>query len=851
MQQYAKKIKLTNGLNVIYEHNDNAEIVSVQIAVKVGSVNETDDESGICHLIEHMVFKGTTSFKAGEIATIVEAHGGELNAYTSLDQTVYYINVPSRHFGLALKIIKEMAFDAGFDATELAREKEVVIEEIRRGQDSPHRVLGETLFKMAFNVHPYGRPVIGTDENVRGFSSEKILGFYKRHYTPQNMILGVCGNISESELSRGLEDLFRFQLASPMHDPDITPEPAKTESVIATKSMEINATYLDIAFAAPRITHPDVPALDVLSHLLGESDTSLLEQTIREKENLVHSIYTSCYTPKYPGLFMIGAHVDPKNINKALHSIKEKILMVQDRLFEDEKIERAKLIARSQIIYEKQTCEGTARKWLTYETTAGDYNFDENYLEKISKLTTADIQKVAREYLDFSKATVVVLHPDKVKVSIDEKIFGKKAHLAQAKATKPVRKVNDISLYRLDNGLRVILKENHRLPLVSVKTASLGGLRVEDVNNNGISQLLSVVMTRSTKNLSQLKLAEQCEWLAGDVSGYTGRNSLGFSFTFLSEKLYHAFDLFADVVKNPAFDAEDVKKERALQLEGIRNREDNPGQLVFKVVLEKLFKNHPFRFQVSGEKKSVSKLNPAALKKFYEKIVVPKNMVIAAVGDFESEKMLALIKHHFGNLTKKDFVPKKPAKPARPRGVEALHIHKNKQQSHVVLAFLGTSLHDKDRQAMEVLNNILSGQGGRLFLELRDKQSLAYTVTSTMVEGLDTGLFGTYIGTEPAKVDKATGEMLKELKRLKTEAVSLEELDRAKNYIIGNHEIDHQKNGTIAMQLALNELYGKKIDEFFDFSKKILSVTPEDILRVANKYITLDNYVMGVVGPTS
>ncbi len=118
---------------------------------------------------------------------------------------------------------------------------------------------------MAFNVHPYGRPVIGTDENVRGFSSEKILGFYKRHYTPQNMILGVCGNISESELSRGLEDLFRFQLASPMHDPDITPEPAKTESVIATKSMEINATYLDIAFAAPRITHPDVPALDVLS----------------------------------------------------------------------------------------------------------------------------------------------------------------------------------------------------------------------------------------------------------------------------------------------------------------------------------------------------------------------------------------------------------------------------------------------------------------------------------------------------------------------------------------------------------------------------------------------------------
>ena len=139
MTVFAKKIKLSNGLNVIFEKNNNANVVSVNIGVKVGSVNEEPDESGICHLIEHMVFKGTKSFATGEIATLVEAHGGELNAYTSLDQTVYYINIPSKHFGLALKLIKEMAFDAKFDATELEREKEVVVEEIKRGQDNPHR----------------------------------------------------------------------------------------------------------------------------------------------------------------------------------------------------------------------------------------------------------------------------------------------------------------------------------------------------------------------------------------------------------------------------------------------------------------------------------------------------------------------------------------------------------------------------------------------------------------------------------------------------------------------------------------------------------------------------------------
>lgn len=848
MTQFTRKLRLTNGLTVVYEHNDAAHIVSLTLGVKVGSVHETDDESGICHLIEHMVFKGTRSFKPGEIATLVESHGGELNAYTSLDQTVYYINLPSRHFGLGLRLMKEMVFDATMDPTELEREKEVIVEEIRRGNDNPQRVLRQTVFKSFFDKHNYRRPVIGTVEHVRSFTTQKVRDFYRQHYNPRNMILGICGDVTENEFSHELEKQFRFQTAAPVVERQLPQEPPKTGHRIVTRQMDIKATHFDLAFDAPNLTHADVPALDILSHLLGESETSLLEQTTRQKEQLVHTIYSSCFTPRYHGIFMIEALVDPRLVNRALASIRNQITFLQTHLIEDEKIERAKLLARSQLIYESQTCDGTARKWITYETIADDYNFDETYLENIGKLTAVDIQKAARKYLDIQKSVLVVLHPKKIKIDIDPSLY-KKTVPRKKSAFRRLHQKKDAGLYELDNGIRVIVRENHRLPLIAIKTASLGGLRYETPATNGINHLLSNVLVKSTKNYSQVALAEKCEWLAGHLAGYAGRNSLGLSFTFLSEKLHQAMPLLTDVILAPALNPREIRSEVSLQREAIKNLTDNPGQTVFRLVLERLFKGHPYRFHLLGRDQSVKNLGATQLKNYLKKVIVPKNLVFSVVGDCETHTILELINNEFKGLKHRPFQRKKIKKPAPPKKVISVFEAQAKEQAHIAIGFLGASIHDSDKYALEIINNILSGQGGRLFLELRDKQSLAYTVTSTMVAGLEVGYFGTYMGTEPAKVNTAIRETLHQLERLHTQLVSKEELERAKNYIIGNHEIDHQKYGAIAMQFALNELYGVGMEEFFEFQKKIMRVTRKDIQRVARKYIDLDRYVIGVVGP--
>jgi zinc protease len=848
MSQFAKKLKLANGLTVIYEPIPNSGVVSINIGVKVGSSDEASSESGLCHLIEHMVFKGTKSFGVGEIATRVEAAGGELNAYTSFDQTVYYINLPASQFGIGIKLLKEMVFDAKFDPAELEREKEVVVEEIRRGKDSPQRVLGEVLFSSAYRVHPYKNQVIGTEKHVRGFPRHQVHEFYKSHYSPHSIILGICGDIPEAELNQTLEELFQLETGLPTPRREQPLEPAKTRTTINTASMDITTTYFDLAFQVPSLNHADVPALDILSFLLGEGDTSRLEQNVKETKQLVHHIYTSNYTPRHPGLFVVGGQVDAKKLNLALAAVREEILHCHNRLPAPKDIERAKLILRSRVIYEKETCEGTAGKWMSYETTVDDFDFDARYLAGIETVTAADIMRVAQTYLDLQKVTVAVLHPKGVKIAVDKSLF-KNPKKEPRLRFKPTLVKDDVALYKLSNGLSVALRENKRLPIVSLKLVGLGGLRAESPTNNGITSLTASLLTKGTKTRTYLEIAEAVEGLAGSLNGYAGRNTWGISQNFLSEKFEDALPLFADVLLNPAFDPREVEKEKRQQLEAIRNQADNPAQIVFLNGLKKIFSGHPFRLPMLGDAKSVRSLNAAKLKAWHQARLDPKGLVIAASGDFDSQRLLETLEAELAGLKspqKKELTIKVPN---RLKGVTHLFEAKDKKQAHVAIGFLSASLNSRDRFAIDLINNILSGQGGRLFLELRDKQSLAYTVSASVLQSPETGLFATYIGCDPSKVKTAIAGMLGEIQRLRDEPVSAIELERAKTYVLGNQKLDNQKNGSIAMQLALSQLYHGDLDDHFLYDKNLLAITSDDIQKTAKRYLTPEHCVISVVGP--
>lgn len=840
---------LPNGTTLLLIETHQAPVVSINICVRVGSRFETEQEAGICHLIEHMLFKGTERLGAGEVAKRIEANGGDVNAYTSFDETVYYCTLASRHFEAGLDILSDAVLNSVFDPDELGREKEVVIEEILRSKDSPGKVLSEAMFQKAFPTHNYGRPIIGFQETVKGFSRDKILDFYRSWYVPENLVVVMAGDFKTDRALELCQKIFGKlpALATPRAACAQEVSQEKARSVVLTNP--IQGSTMMMGYHVPGLDHADIPALDILSHILGEGESSRLELNIKERKGLVNSVYSYVYSPADPGLFAVGYNLPEKNLAKATQSIVEEIYQFKDKKLDHDELSRAKINIKSDAVYEKETVEGLARKYGYFETILKKYQFDEHYYQKIDAVTPDDVREVAAKYLRPEGLNIGLIYPQASKKKISAKDL---LHWAQPK--KPIKRTvkksqNEVHYLKLKNGLRLILKENPNVPTVVIRSAHLGGLRSETPKNNGIHGLLAQLWGKSTVNLDAEAMAREVEMIAGSIQAYNGRNVTGMKADFLSEKMRDGVQLFLDALLHPRFDKQELERERQNILEALKREEDQLASLAFKQFQQRLYPKHPYGMSLLGTAANVRRFQIKDVKRAFEENLDPKNLVISVVGDFDWETMAGLLRPSLEGIKGKRRAFKAPKVDPAPSTIQRIEKTKDKFQAHLVLGFRGVSYADKDRYALDVLNNILAGQGGRLFIELRDKMSLAYSVTSLSQEGVEPGYFGVYIATEPRKVDTAIEGILRELKKVTEELVAPEELERAQQYMVGAYEIDLQRNSTVATQLAFNEIYDIDRREWLLLPEKILKVTRQDVLKVAKKILKLDRYILSIVKP--
>ncbi|MCJ7662746.1 MAG: insulinase family protein, partial [Desulfobacterales bacterium] len=301
---------LENGMRVVLLEDHSAPVCAFQVWVEVGSADESSSEAGISHLIEHMIFKGTNESRAGELAGTIERYGGRINAYTSYENTVYHVVITSRYQEKGLKVLADAVQHPVFDSRELAREKEVVIEEIRMGEDDPENLLHRSLFKESFRRHPYGRPIIGYAAQVGGFSRERVLNYYRTWYRPRNMVFVGVGDFTTPQLLSRLKELF----ASPARPLPVRRRPQEQpqgafRSLVTQKA--IKERYFALGFHIPSIRDKDTVALDLLAVCLGQGESSRLLKELRLRQGLVSSIYAYAFTPKDPGLFVIGGAFQP------------------------------------------------------------------------------------------------------------------------------------------------------------------------------------------------------------------------------------------------------------------------------------------------------------------------------------------------------------------------------------------------------------------------------------------------------------------------------------------------------------------------------------------------------------
>ena len=856
---YLHKATLDNGLTVIVKELPGTRVATVQIWVKAGSVYENADEAGITHFIEHMIFKGTETRGPGELAGAIEGVGGRVNAYTSYENTVYHATLSAVHWEMAFEVLADAVMHSVFDPFELEREKKVVLEEMSMRYDRPNIRLFHDLMATAYSRHPYRLPVIGNEESINNFSYDKVREYIDKHYYPQNLTVVVAGDVKAKDVIARVKVLMGSQPRSDNETAPLPAEPVQDESRFFTIKADIMQPQMAIAIPISKFDSPDTPALDVLAQIAGHGETSRLYRSLRDEKQLVYGINASAFTPTDPGMLEITAVLEGSHLLQAFEATLDELFKFKYFSVTNDELKRAKHSLESDFVFNLERVEGQARVLGSFEMMSGDPREDD-YLEKIRAVTHDDIKRVAQKYfterainVGFLMETNSTLEPGREEI---EAIIARAEEAAihgDSEAMLANTYLSRVHRFELENGITLLVREDDTVPTVGIRAVFPGGLRAETPVTNGVFSYISDLLPKGTRSMTAKEIAEAVADMAGGITGFSGKNTFGIKADFLTRFFPDGLVLVRDIIQEPAFDPREAEKIRPELLAQLKQQEDSLTSFAFQEYNRILFDGHPYGLNSIGSADVIKSFTPVALKEIYQQHARPDHLVLAISGDVKAEETKDLVVRLFGDWQVRQAAAEQEIEegilpPSLLTKGKIQEVSRDKEQVHLVIGFLGATLRDRDRFALEILDTILSGQSGRLFAELRDKQSLAYSLSSFSFFGLDTGTFGIYIGTSPEKKEQAIKSVWHELKTMREEKVGEEELLRAKNILISQYELALQTHSAQALELGLNEMYDLGQDFGNMYIKAIKEIDAAKVLQVARKYILPEAYVLVAVG---
>jgi len=855
------KKKLPNGLTVLIKEDRSSPVVAINVWVNVGSVNETEETGGLAHFQEHMIFKGTEKYGVGEIANLIKGSGGDLNAGTSYSYTMYYVVLPAASFPLGLAVQADAMMNSTFDPGEFRKERTVVLDEARMYDDQPGAFTFYRTMELAFRVHNYKRPIGGYEDVISEFSRDQLVAFYDNYYRPSNAVLVVAGDVDAGEALSRIEEAYGCWTDKAVEIHESEEEPEQTSFRFKTYEGSIDHAYLCAGFHIPNILHEDYPALEMLATLLSAGRSSRLYSKIREDKQLVTEISASVLAEKWPGFFHLFASMPVTKWEAARDAVFDELELIKTESFSEEDLHKAKRQLQKLIYSRLETVQGQASK-LGYYELLGDYRLAEAHQDAIREVTSAQVSDVARKYLALENCSMVAYLPKDSKgpvpdrehverslrlrlqegskagrrtpreraVSGRQSARGRSSALPEGSSKTPGR----TELIALDNGVRVLVKRRSNIPLVTMMTMFQAGSRLEGDGESGLSMLTMRSLVKGTRLYRAADIAEWIEGFGGSIDSFSNFDTAGISVNVLSEHLDDILPVYAEVVHHPLFGDGIVRKEKEKLLEEITVRKDTPFQLGMDRLFENIYGRHPYAHPFLGREEDVQNMTPSRLEEWYRSIVVPENVVICLVGDISREKAVEIADDLYGHL------PKRPVPaPAAKAPLHSVHpgMHEGKRanlkQSVALIGFTAPPMMSKEAVALEVLNGILSGLGGRLFVELRDKRSLGYMTGSAFVSLKERSILFGYANPAAEGVDEALEVIQHEFDVAANEPVTDEELTRAKSWLIGTLSIRHQKNYAKAYSYSMYETLGFGYDTLDRLPDLIQAVTKPDIQKAA------------------
>lgn len=832
-----ERFTLDNGLECLLKADASAPVVSVQFRIGCGSMHEDQYlGSGISHAIEHMLFKGTPTREPGTVTREINEAGGRVNAYTTLDRTVYFADLPAAHWKTGFDVLADAVMNAAFPEDEWKLEREVILREVAMGEDSPDRVLGKALWQTAFRADTRRHPVIGYPEVFTTLTREDLVASYERHYTPDNTILVLVGDIDTTEVRAYITEqlgAFKRRRRAPVILPD---EPPQVSPRFERRTGDYEIGRLAIAWPTVDIRHPDAPALDILAAVAGQGRSSRLHRSLVEDRRLLHRVTLWSYTPGRPGLLGLSATFDPAQEQAAVSAIRQELDYLKTVPFTEAEVAKAVRSALTAQIGELTTMNGQAARFGSDLELTGDPRFSEGWLEQVNAVTPADLTRVARAYLVPTRQSLVLLVP--------KADAGTDARTVTSAAPAPPT----VQTTTLDNGATLIMREDNRLPFVHIAVALQGGTRAETDDNSGITTLMADLLLRGTTTRSREQTALTVESLGASLNAYSGYNAFGLTARCLSDDAETLINLLADCLANPLFEQSEIERQRVLQLAGIRQQTEQPMHLAGRQLRDLVFAGHPYRFDPQGTAETVSTLMRDDLVAHHRRLTVTGNLAIAIFGAISTNDARRLAETAFTGVPAgaAPVLAPEAATPSLPARMEQ---EVPREQAIVMAGFPGVTVYDARQDALDVLQTAMSGLSSDLALEIRDKRGLAYFTGAMQQAGVDPGMFALYAGTRREATAEVEALFQAEIGRLCETGLREDELARAKAQLTADHAMHLQNTLSIARDCALHVRYGLGADYLFSRPERIAAVTDEDVREAARHVFAPGNMAISVILP--
>jgi len=847
--------KLKNGLTVILQELRYSPVAAVSLVYNIGSLWETAETRGLSHFCEHMMFKGSGRFGPGRYWQTVQRNGGTANAYTSRDLTVYYSVVPKAGLNDILELEADRMRNCTMTASHVKSETAVILEEeLLTERDDPGRSLDSLLHREAFKNHPYGKSIAGTLDDIRSFSRKKLRKFYRNFYSPSNAVISVVGDIDCQTVFTKIEKLFGLYRGHTPEKPPIPPEPSQTEQIRAEMEYPSYLPRISIGFRVPEANHPDSAPLSLISVYLASGRSSRFEELL-VKSSLVLDISVSTNTLLIPGLIIVRA-VLPKNgsVKKVEKTVFSELSRIGTEGINGDALLELKKRREAWSIISDADPLGRSGKFSTGYAKFQDPFYYWNSVKSCNAVKEDAIKEVASKYFRKNFSTVVVMHPSNTaKVSVEPS--GKSNSSSEPDLSPPVaQKPSEIDIpdrlletpdvsasdnaeeITLDNGIRIILKQDTSFPIVSLGFSCSMGADREPPNLTGLAEITAETMLYGTSDENSIEFNARLENLGTSVDFSSTNEFSGGFITSLSKDVDEVLSVISDMFIRPAFRQSDIDSVKADAISTYEEWIKSPVGAAMNSFSRQ--STYPPERAAVPTRKSLEAISQKDVIDFHHRFCRPSKTAIVAVGNFRKNSILKSINRYFSDWSTPDDPPERIEKVRNQRNSSEVRINLDgREQIAVLTGFPAPPRFHPDSYAISVLSGILGeGIGSRLGRNIRET-GLSYHVSSFYIPLADRGRIVALLLTSPSSFSTAFLKLKRELEEITGKSVSSNELRLEKASYIGRQELGMMKYSNITRILLSYASLNLPLDHDRISMRKISELTEEDIRSAAKKWL--------------